>query len=170
MTPAPVHRQAAGAIPGGKVIAKVGAAVATVAVAAVVINKAAKVANKADDAASGISKLAKTAKKAEGGGEEATRIRHYTNRKGLEGIEQDHVIRASDQNKVFAESANKKVLSPRDAERTYGLKPGRGRDYVETTVPSSRVSKVKNPITKVEELQMKGNVTLSSDANFHRRN
>jgi RHS repeat-associated protein len=49
---------AMGVVPGGKIIAKAGAAVATVAVAAVVVSKVAKTADKADDAGKVVSKLA----------------------------------------------------------------------------------------------------------------
>jgi RHS repeat-associated protein len=65
---------AAGAIPGGKILAAAGAAVTTVAVIAVVVRKVVKAADKADDAASGVSQLSKTVKKAEGGGEAAKNI------------------------------------------------------------------------------------------------
>ena len=88
------------------------------------------------------------------------RIRHYTNRRGSRGIENDQIIRASDQNRVFAEPARGKPLSPRDAEAKYGIKPGRGRDIVETDVPANLVQRVKNPITKVDELQIIGDVPL----------
>jgi RHS repeat-associated protein len=46
----------AGAIPGGKILAKAGAAIAAVAVAATIVKKAAKVINRSDDAA-GASKI-----------------------------------------------------------------------------------------------------------------
>jgi RHS repeat-associated protein len=90
------------------------------------------------------------------------RIRHYTNSKGLEGIRRDNIIRASDQNKVFAESCKKKPLSPRDAEAKYGLKRGRGRHFVETDVPVDRVQRMKNPKTRVYELQIRGDVPLTN--------
>lgn len=108
--------------------------------------------------------LAKTAKKADPPkqalSDDTIRIRHYTNTKGQDGIQADQVIRASDQNKVFAELARGKPLSPRDAEARYGLRRGRGNKIVETDVPASRVKRVYNPSTKVEELQIEGDVPL----------
>ena len=103
------------------------------------------------------------------GGAETTRIRHYTSRNGGKGIEGDGVIKASDQNTVFAERAKGKPLSPRDAETRYGLNRGHGRDIVETDVPSSRVKSVKNPKTKVKELQIEGDVPLDNATITQRR-
>ena len=42
------------------------------------------------------------------------RLRHFTNSKGLKGIQQNGVIKASDQNKVFAVRAKGKAPAPRD--------------------------------------------------------
>lgn len=70
------------------------------------------------------------------------------------------VIRPGDQNRVFAESARGRPLSPRDAEAIYGLKPGRGRNYIETGVAASRVRRVRNPLTKSLELQIEGPIQL----------
>jgi RHS repeat-associated protein len=98
----------------------------------------------------------------------AMRIRHYTSNKGLNGIRDSGVIRASDQNKVFAEAARGKPLSPRDAEQAYGLKQGRGRNYIETDVSADRVQRVYNPLTRSYELQVVGDVHLQN-ATFHRR-
>ncbi len=97
-----------------------------------------------------------------------TRIRHYTNRKGSNGIERDGVIKASDQNKVFAESTNKPPLSRADAEDKYQIGKGRGRDYVETDVPTSRVERTKNSRTGKDELTIEGDVPLQN-ANITRR-
>lgn len=64
---------------------------------------------------------------AEGGkgrvAEETTRVRHYTNRKGANGIEQEGIIRARDNNRVYVELANKNPLGQIDAETTYQLNP-----------------------------------------------
>ncbi|KPB92548.1 RHS repeat-associated core domain protein containing protein [Pseudomonas syringae pv. maculicola] len=68
-------------------------------------------------------------------GENTTRVRHYTNRKGSAGIENDGIIQAQDNNRVYAELANKKPMSPADAEEKYQIGRGRGRDYIETDVP-----------------------------------
>jgi hypothetical protein len=104
----------------------------------------------------------KTASSSKGGDGDVIRIRHYTNAKGLREITGSNVIKASDQNKVFAERASGKPLSPRDAEDKYGLKRGRGRHVIETDVPRERVNRVKNPRTKVYELQIDGDVPLDN--------
>jgi RHS repeat-associated protein len=96
------------------------------------------------------------------------RIRHYTNSKGLKGIEKGGMIRASDQNRVFAESARRKPLSPIEAQETYGLGPGRGRNYVETDVPADRVRQRYNPDTGATELVVEGDVQLQNPS-FQRR-
>jgi RHS repeat-associated protein len=106
------------------------------------------------------------AKQSEGGG--SIRIRHYTSNKGLKGIKEDEIIKASDQNTVFAERARGKPLSKIDAQDTYGLKPGHGQNYIETDVPAHRVNKVYNPTTKNFELQIKGDVPLEN-AKFFKR-
>jgi RHS repeat-associated protein len=90
------------------------------------------------------------------------RVRHYTNAKGLKGIQESGVIRARDQNKVFVEPAKGKPLSPRDAEDKYQIKPGHGRNIVETDVPADRVNRVFNPRTKDHELEIPGDVPLKN--------
>jgi hypothetical protein len=106
--------------------------------------------------------VAKTKTGGGGGGGGTVRLRHYTNTKGLEGIEESSVLRAKDQDKVFFDKASGKPLSPRDAEDTFGLKPGRGRHVVETDVPADRIEKVWNEVMKVWEYQVKGDVELSN--------
>jgi len=152
----------AGVIPGGKLLGKAAKALDK-------ITDGAKALDKLADSAKGIRRLVSKADEAAEAGGETVRIRHYTNTKGLEGIEKEGVIKASDKNRVFAESANKRPLPPRDAERKYGIKRGRGQNYVETSVPGNRVKRVKNPVTKSKELQIEGDVYLSVDATFHRR-
>ena len=49
------------------------------------------------------------------GGSNTTKVRHYTNSKGLKGIQDSGVIYAKDNNKVYMELANKKPLSSIDA-------------------------------------------------------
>jgi len=90
------------------------------------------------------------------------RLRHYTNAKGLEGIQESGVILAKDQGKVFFESARKRPLSPHDAQDTYGIKRGRGRNYIETDVYQYQAEKVYNPKFQVEEFTIKGNVDLDN--------
>jgi RHS repeat-associated protein len=97
-----------------------------------------------------------------------TRVRHYTNRKGINGIEQDSKIIASDNNRVYVEPASNKALSQNAAETKYQLKPGRGKDYVEFDVPNSQLEWVKNPRYGTPELTIKGNVDLQSPS-FQRR-
>jgi HYD1 signature containing ADP-ribosyltransferase len=86
----------------------------------------------------------------------ATRVRHYTNRKGSDGIEADGVIRARDNSRVYVERADRKPLSQVKAEKKYQLARGRGRDYVETDVPNSSLEMVKNPRYGTPELTVKG--------------
>jgi hypothetical protein len=47
-----------------------------------------------------------------------------------------------------------------EAETKYGLKPGRGRNYIETDVAKSQVGQRFNPKTKTIELVVKGDVKL----------
>ena len=75
------------------------------------------------------------------------RVRHYTNRTGSKGIEKEGVITAKDNNRVYLEPANTKVLSSVDAQQKYQIGKGKGRDYIELDVPESRLEWVKNPDT-----------------------
>ena len=104
-----------------------------------------------------------------GTSEDTTRVRHYTNRKGINGIEDSGTIIAQDNNRVYVELANKKPLSQADAETLYQLKPGKGRDYVEFDIPTKLLEKIKNPRYGREELTIKGNVTKLINAVFTRR-
>ena len=99
--------------------------------------------------------------------EKTCRIRHYTNKQGIEGIKRDGEIKARDQNKVFAERADGKPLSPRDAEAKYQIGRGRGNHMVETDVSPDRVTPVFNKRTREVELQIDGNVKLSNPS-FYR--
>jgi len=105
---------------------------------------------------------------------EDPRMRHYTNRSGLRGIETENVIRASqkqwESGCVYCESAHRSPMSPRDAERYYGLKPGRGRDYVEFDTSPSEARAVTNPRTGRTEWVIDGDVHLEGrNPTFHRR-
>lgn len=98
-----------------------------------------------------------------GTSEESTiRVRHYTNRKGAVGIEESGTILAKDNNRVYVEPASKKPLSQLDAEKKYQIKPGRGRDYIETDVAISRLEWVKNPRYGTPELTVKGDLPLQN--------
>ncbi|CAI0893039.1 RHS repeat-associated core domain-containing protein [Serratia entomophila] len=92
--------------------------------------------------------------------EETTRVRHYTNRKGSNAIEESGVIKAQDNGRVYVEPANKKPMSQVQAENKYQIKPGRGRDYVETDVPNSQLEWITNPRYHTQELTVKGDVVL----------
>jgi RHS repeat-associated protein len=126
---------------------------------AVGILNPAKTVAKAGKLALALSKAKKSSKASEEG---FTRVRHYTSRSGSKGIESDEVIRAKDNNRVYVESAKKKPLSQVEAESEYQLKPGRGRDYVETDVPNSRLETVRNPRYGTPELTVKGDVPLNN--------
>ncbi len=98
-----------------------------------------------------------------------TRVRHYTNRKGINGIEQDGSIIAKDNNRVYVEPANKSPLSQVEAETKYQLKSGRGRDYVEFDVPNSLLEWVRNPRYGTHELTIKDGVNELKNPSFVRR-
>lgn len=99
------------------------------------------------------------------------RLRHYTNNSGFNGIKDTNSIRASDQNKVFNELANKKPLSRIDAESKYGLKEGRGRNLVEYNASIKEVLVEKNPFTKATEHNIRGSVDLTQrQPKFIKRN
>ena len=89
------------------------------------------------------------------------RVRHFTNAKGLEGIEKDSLIKASDQNSVFTVKAKGKPGSPRDIEKALGIKPGGGRNYVEFDASPGEFETVRNPLTGATERVFKGSVDLS---------
>ena len=101
--------------------------------------------------------------------EKKVRVRHYTNRKGSTGIENDGVIQAQDNNRVYVEAANKKPLSQLEAEEKYQIGRGRGRDYIETDVPESQLELVKNPRYGTMELTIKGNLKLDNPKFTRRR-
>jgi hypothetical protein len=98
-----------------------------------------------------------------------TRVRHYTNRKGSNAIEQDGVIKAKDHGRVYVEPANKKPLNQIKAEDKYGIKKGRGGDYIETDVPTEKLEWIKNPAYHAEELTIKGDIVLSKNAKIVQR-
>ena len=100
--------------------------------------------------------------------EKTVRVRHYTNRKGSKGIENDGVILAQDNNRVYLEPAKNKVLSPVDAQDKYQIAKGKGRDYIEMDVPESRLEWVKNPRYNVMELTVRGNLEINNPT-FTRR-
>jgi hypothetical protein len=103
-------------------------------------------------------------------GEEGTaRVRHFTNSKGIKGIERDGVITASDQNSVFTVKAKGKPGSPRDVEEALGIKRGRGNHYVEFDAKAGEYQTIKNPRTGATETVFNGDVDLAGrNASFHK--
>ncbi|NHB59598.1 RHS protein, partial [Acinetobacter sp. 194] len=94
------------------------------------------------------------------------RVRHYTNRRGSNGIRDSGVIKAQDNNRIYVEPATKKPLSQVDAESKYQLKQGKGRDYIEFDVPDSKTEWVRNPRYHTDELTIKGDFELDSSCNL----
>ncbi len=90
----------------------------------------------------------------------ATRLRHFTNKKGIEGIKDTEVIKASDQDRVFTVKAKGKPKSPRDVEEELGISRGRGNNYVEFDAYEGEFAVVKNPQTGATEYTLKGDVDL----------
>lgn len=90
------------------------------------------------------------------------RVRHFTNSKGLDGIELDKIIKASDQNRVFTVKAKGKPGSPRDIEEALGIKPGRGRNYIEFDANPNEYKIVKNSLTNAVEYVFDGDVNLTN--------
>ena len=97
------------------------------------------------------------------------RVRHYTNSKGLNGIQQSGIIYARDNNRVYLEPAKRKPMSIVEAEKFYKLKKGKGRNYVEFDVDSSKLEWVENPKYHRLELTVKGDVTIENPKFFKRR-
>ncbi len=100
---------------------------------------------------------------------EMTRVRHYTNRKGSKGIEADGTIKARDNNRVYVELASKKPLGQVEAGAKYQLGKGRGRDYVEFDVPTSKLEIVPNPRYGTPELTIKGDVATANPTFVRRK-
>ncbi|WP_433391982.1 polymorphic toxin-type HINT domain-containing protein [Micromonospora sp. KLBMP9576] len=94
--------------------------------------------------------------------EQMIRMRHYTNSKGAAAIVDSGVIKASDQNKVFLVPARGRPMSPRDAESTLGIRPGRGRKVLEFDAPASRVYSRKNPTMGIVEWVADGDLPVSN--------
>jgi RHS repeat-associated protein len=103
------------------------------------------------------------------GAEATVRVRHFTNSKGVKGIENKGIITASDQNKVFTVKAQGKPGSPRDVEEALGIKRGRGNNYVEFDAKPGEFQTVKNARTGATETVFDGDVDLAGrNATFHR--
>jgi len=98
-----------------------------------------------------------------------TRVRHYTNSKGLKGIHDSGMIYAQDNNRVYMELAKKKPLSSIEAEAIYQLKPGKGKNYIEFDIDTDLLEWVENPRYHRMELTVKGDVKIKN-AKFFKRN
>lgn len=90
------------------------------------------------------------------------RVRHYTNKKGLEGIKESGVIIAQDKDRVYVELAKNKPLNAVEAQDKYSIKRGKGRHYVETDAPEERLQWVTNPKYHLDELTVKGDLVLKN--------
>jgi RHS repeat-associated protein len=101
--------------------------------------------------------------------EPTTRVRHYTNRQGSNAIEASGKMIARDNNRIYLEPASKKPLSQVEVEDKYQIGRGRGRDYVETDVPNSRLEWVRNPRYGADELTVEGDLELINPKFFRRR-
>lgn len=88
---------------------------------------------------------------------------------GSNGILEKGVIEAN-RGKVFAESANRRVLAPRDAEQRYNIRMGRGRDYVEFRAPKdAKSSEQINRLTGEREFVIEGDAILGLGARIMQR-
>ncbi|EMO5887652.1 TPA: hypothetical protein OUK37_001760 [Proteus mirabilis] len=92
-------------------------------------------------------------------GLDVVRLRHYTSNQGFKGIQESGVIKASDQNAVFATKAKGKPLSMADAADKFKIKQNHGRNYIDFDIDESRVEFRKNDLG-VEEYKIKGDVHL----------
>ncbi len=99
---------------------------------------------------------------------EVIRVRHYTNTKGLKGIQESGIIYARDNNRVYLELADKKPLSRIDAEELYQLGKGKGRNYIEFDINASQLEWIENPRYHTLELTVKGDVKIEN-AKFVKR-
>ncbi|MGH8420646.1 MAG: RHS repeat-associated core domain-containing protein, partial [Pseudomonas sp.] len=90
------------------------------------------------------------------------RVRHYTSRKGLKGIEESGYIKANDNNNVYLEPANKKPMSETAVREKYQIAKNKGRDYVETDAPEELLKWVDNPRYHRLELTVKGDLQLNN--------
>ncbi|WP_231975152.1 HYD1 signature containing ADP-ribosyltransferase family protein [Tenacibaculum maritimum] len=90
------------------------------------------------------------------------RVKHFSNKKGIEGIKKDNKIKASDQNKVFTVKAKGRMSkgSSRDIEKKLGIKQGRANKSVEFDVDPSEITIIKNKDTGAIEHVLDGDISL----------
>ena len=99
---------------------------------------------------------------------DTVRLRHFTNSKGLKGIQEESVIRARDQNKVFSVRAQGKPGSPRDVEEALRIRRGHGNNYVEFDARPGEFQVIRNPKTGATEVVFDGDLNLSGrNPTFH---
>ncbi|WP_164028284.1 HYD1 signature containing ADP-ribosyltransferase family protein [Rodentibacter caecimuris] len=88
-------------------------------------------------------------------------MRHFTNSRGIAGIQETNMIIPSDQNKVFAVPAKGKPMSSVDFEEAFGLKPGRASRYVDfDTCPGEFIPRKNSRNSKVIEYTHDGPISL----------
>ncbi|MDX7021099.1 HYD1 signature containing ADP-ribosyltransferase family protein [Enterobacter cloacae] len=92
-------------------------------------------------------------------GLDVIRLRHYTSNQGFTGIKNSMVIKAGDQNAVFATRAKGKPLSMADAAGKFKIKQNHAKNYIDFDIDESRVEFRKNDLG-VEEYKIKGDVVL----------
>jgi hypothetical protein len=91
----------------------------------------------------------------------SVRLRHYTRISSKDRILAEGRMLAKDQNKVFVERAERKPLSPREAEAKYLLKRGKGNACVEFDGLPEELHQQVNGLTGERELFLQGDVDLS---------
>ena len=87
----------------------------------------------------------------------------------MDRIEREGVIRTGAHGAVFCESARRRPLSPIEVEERYGVRRGRGRDYVEVDVPAAWTTERVNPTTGVLEWMVRSDIPLAAGATIVRR-
>lgn len=88
-------------------------------------------------------------------------MRHYTKKSSKDKILEDDRIKARNQNKVFIEEANGDPSSPRDAEKRYLLKRGKGNACIEFDAEEDEIEEQTNSLTGKVESFLRGNVDLT---------
>ncbi|MFL1480849.1 hypothetical protein, partial [Pseudomonas grimontii] len=85
------------------------------------------------------------------------------------GIKNSMLIKAGDQNSVFATKAKGKPLSMADAAKKFKIKPHHARNHIDFDIDSGRVEFRKNNLG-VEEFKIKGDIELDKKTtSFNRR-
>ena len=90
-------------------------------------------------------------------------------RNGSNGILRTGIVQA-DKGKIYAESANRRVLAPRDAVQRYNIRTDRGRDYVEFQAPKgARWSEQPGLTRGITGIVIEGDVALGRGARVLQR-